>query len=395
MKIPPLFLLALILALPRTGVAQTDSSALPLPQVSGYVSEMGSLMILSRQDEYVWDNSLHNRLKASWQPVNWLDFDCQLRNRFLWGQTFNLNPGYAASLDKDRGLFDLSWNLASGNRYVLNSTLDRASVRFTANRFELTAGRQRINWGQTFVWNPNDIFNTYSFFEFDYPERPGSDALRLQYFSGTANSLELAVKSDNGKKITAAGLVKFTAWNYDFQVLGGVLSQEDWVAGIGWSGNIKGTGFRGECSYFHPEKNWKDTTGLLLLSLSADYSFSNSWVVQAEMLYRRQSKNTPEKNILDYYYAPATVKNLAFTDFAAFIQLSIPVSPLVNASLAVMGLPGMKGYYAGPSCSLSLSDNIEAAVYCQIFHGKFPEYEGGPDLYQTFFLNFLRLKWNF
>ena len=39
--------------------------------------------------------------------------------------------------------------------------------------FIATAGRQRINWGQTFVWNVNDVFNAYSYFDFDYKERPG------------------------------------------------------------------------------------------------------------------------------------------------------------------------------------------------------------------------------
>ncbi|MCK7542259.1 MAG: hypothetical protein MZV63_70990 [Marinilabiliales bacterium] len=68
--------------------------------------------------------------------------------------------------------------------HVLNTFIDRASVDFTAGTLQVSAGRQRINWSQALVWNPNDIFNTYSSFDFDYMERPGSDAVRVDLLTG-------------------------------------------------------------------------------------------------------------------------------------------------------------------------------------------------------------------
>ena len=74
------------------------------------------------------------------------------------------------------------------------TNFDRANVKWTLDKFELTVGRQRINWGQNLIWNPNDIFNAYNFFDFNYVERPGSDAVLMELFTGDFSSVQLAGK---------------------------------------------------------------------------------------------------------------------------------------------------------------------------------------------------------
>jgi hypothetical protein len=63
-----------------------------------------------------------------------------------------------------------------------------AYLDYTAGKWQFRVGRQRINWGVNLVWNPNDVFNSFSYFDFDYEERPGSDAVRVQYYTGTTSS---------------------------------------------------------------------------------------------------------------------------------------------------------------------------------------------------------------
>jgi hypothetical protein len=377
-----------------TAGAQDDSISTMKPEISGYFSDVVSV-IHWKGFNPVWDNNLQNRTRLQWTPLHWMDMEVQARTRFLFGETVRNTPGYAASLDADRGITDLSWNLAEGNSYLLNSQVDRLFLHFAGGPFEITIGRQRINWGQTFVWNPNDIFNAYSFFEFDYPEKPGSDAVRLQYFSGIANRLELAVKADSGGRITAAGMARLNWKNYDFQFLAGVLDGEDLFGGIGWSGNISGAGFKGEASYFHPLSNAHDTTGMLLFSLSADYSFKNSWHLLGEVLCRYQDHRIPELNIAEYLNTPASVKNLAIANVNLLAQLSIPIHELLNGSIAVMAIPGVKGIFASPSLSLSLSDNLEASLSAQYFHGRFPDPATHLESTQSLGIGYFRLKWNF
>ncbi len=113
-------------------------------------------------------------------------------------------PSYAEMTGSDQGWVDMSWNILNEQSFFLNTTVDRLWVDFNYDKFQARIGRQRINWGQTLIWNPNDIFNVYSFFEFDYIERPGSDAIRLQYYPDYSSAIELAVKADYDNRITAA-----------------------------------------------------------------------------------------------------------------------------------------------------------------------------------------------
>ncbi|HQK37308.1 MAG TPA: hypothetical protein PLC81_06725 [Bacteroidales bacterium] len=376
--------------------AQNDScrQGIPAPSLSGYFSDRTSLMLLQKPHDAIWDHELQNRVKMAWQPLSWISSELQIRNRFSFGESFALNPMLATSAGNDRGVADLSFTLAQGKRYAVTSMIDRAFLQLTFKKLELAVGRQRINWSQTLVWNPNDLFNTYSFFDFDYPERPGSDAIRCTWFYSATGRAEMAVKADSSGKITAGGLFRWNMWSSDFQILAAVLPHHELVLGGGWSTNFGKYGFRGEVSWFHPGIDSLKGSDMILSSVSLDVMFYKSWYLIAEVLYRWEQKPAPEKTLMDYYYAPATVKDLAFADVSALVQLNVPVTPLFTVSLAAMGLPG-KGFYLGPSFSFSLSNNLEASLISQIFSGRFSEYAGGPEIRQTFYLNFLRFKWNF
>jgi hypothetical protein len=243
---------------------------------------MQSFMFQSLNDNWTIDNLIHNRLNFKWNnKSDNFKAALELRNRLIIGESASTIPGYAKMIDTDNGFVKLSDNLLNGNSYVLNSKIDRAYIDYTKDKFQVTIGRQRINWGQCFTWNPNDLFNAYSFFDFDYVEKPGSDAIRLQYYTSNTSTLEFAIKEDNNHNVTSAFLYRFDKWNYDIQFLGGILNEQDYVIGTGWSGNIKGASFRGEISYFQPKHNFADTTGILVVSLGTDYTSVRS-IIQSE-----------------------------------------------------------------------------------------------------------------
>jgi hypothetical protein len=356
--------------------------------ISGYISDMQSVTFDSVNKQWGISNLVHNRVNVKYFPVVGISAALELRNRFSMEGNATNNSTTATSFSTDHGFFDWSKNIAKGNSYVLNSSIDRFWVAYERGKFRATLGRQRINWGQTMVWNPNDIFNAYSFFDFDYVERPGSDALRLQYYNSEVSSIELAVKMNSDKAATAAALYRFNVFEYDFQVLAGMLNQTDYIAGFGWSGAIKKVSFRGEVSYFYPEKNFKDTTGLLLASISLDYTFSNSLSLLAEYLYNG-SKLNGAFSFQSFYNAPLTVKNLSFVKHNLVGQASYPITPLLTGSLACMFLPEIKGYYLGPSISCSITQNLDASLYLQSFGGKV----AGQTL--QFNMVYLRLKYSF
>ncbi|MBU0764260.1 MAG: hypothetical protein KJ607_05445, partial [Bacteroidetes bacterium] len=365
--------------------------------LDGYVSDMQSVMFQDVKEYWMTDNLIHNRLNFNWYLNKSFTLGIQARNRFMYGDRirFDSTGLYPEGIAHDRGIIDLSENIVEEKSFLVNTALDRCRLSFEKGKLNVKLGRQRINWGQTFVWNPNDLFNNYSFFDFDYVEKPGSDALRIQYYTGTTSVAELVVKTDEKEKVTAAGLYRFNRWNYDIQFIAGLLDEEDYVVGGGWSGNIKNVSFRGEASYFHPVKNTTDTTGLFFIALSADYSFSSSAMLQFEIFYGQIPENSEVYSFTQYYGAPLSVKNLAFTEYNLFGQFSYPLNPLANAGLSVMYFPSLKGFFTGPSLSCSLNDNADVSFFTQIFSGEFPDPLTGKDKRQEFILGFLRLKWSF
>ena len=374
------------------GLAAQDKLSL-----DGYLSDMQSLYRIPG-DQWLWENTLHNRLNLQFYPTGWLSGSVQLRSRAIAGNTIRKFPGYAEGLDGDLGFLDLSWvadgDLGDSAGYVLATSLDRLWLQFTFGNLEVKAGRQRINWGQTFVWNPNDIFNSYSYFEVDYPERPGSDALRVQYYTGNASAIEVAAKVDSAKKVTAAGYFRFNAGGYDIQLLGGVYQQEDLFLGTGWSGDLGPTAFRGELSYFRDLDHFSDTTGYLMASAGFDYTFSNSLWIQLEGLYSAFARNMDIYSFMQFYSGNLDVKMLGFTEWSFFASLSYPFTPLLNGGFAAIWYPEWKGCYLGPSMDLSLNNNLDLSLIPQYFSAEFDPPSGDPSRQHNTF-GFLRFKWSF
>jgi len=368
-------------------------SPLVAQELSGYVSGMPSFIIQSPTGDWLlpsseWQALAHNRLNFSWQISEHLRFDAGMRNRFITGSEKMINP---ESIGADAGLIDMSWNWASGKNALLNTTFDRLNFTFEKNNWKLQAGRQRINWGQTFVWNPNDIFNTYSFFDFDYPERPGCDAFRTTYFHNETSSSELAVSVNRDSKITAALLHRWNRNNVDYQLIAGEQAETDLVLGGALTSDIKGLNFRGEFSYFHPIRNLADTSGIVALSVRADYMFSNTLMLQAEILYNNVGKDFSENGLMGLYSAPLSAKHLSICNWNIFAQASYSIVPRLNCSLSGMYFIDVKSRYTGISLDYSVIENLDCSIITQFF-STFGNSRLGD---MKVLLGFARLKYSF
>ena len=390
MRRSPLYIFLLFILFPGVSAQDTKSPF----EFQGYLSNMQSVMFEDADGDWIMDNLFHNRMNFFWYGGEHFSGTVQLRNRFMYGETLKLIPGYVDALKEDIGWMDLSFNLLSGNSCVLNSSIDRLWLQYSAGSFVATAGRQRINWGQTFVWNVNDIFNTYSYFDFDYEERPGADAVRLQIYPNYTSTIELAAKLDSANNLTAAAMYRFNVFSYDIQLLAGVLQEEDYVGGLGWSGNIGGAGFRGEASYFHPVDNPRDTNGMFMISAGIEYVFPNTLMLQGEYMYSSKPFSSA-LGFLDFYSGLLTVKELAFTEHTIFASGSYQITPLFTASLAGMYFPEMKGFFFGPNLSYNVINNVDLGFFLQYFNAETEDPVNGGISRQQISMVFLRLKWNF
>jgi len=343
------------------------------------------------ESPWIVDNLIHNRINVKWYMSNNFTFATDMRNRIVYGDYVETIPNYDELLSTDNGYLNfLTNNIYSGKSSVIVSSFDRLYLEYNIEGLTVTAGRQRINWGQSFAWNPNDIFNSYSFFDFDYEERPGSDALRVQVFPSYTSAIDAAIKIDNDNNITAAGMYRFNTHGFDVQLIGGVIDSSDFVAGTGWSGNLKNVGFNGEFSYFHPQSNFSDTTGVALVSAGLNYMFSNSLYLSFEGIYNGYFNKISMNSFTDLYFIPQTTKTISFSKFSWFGQISYPITPLLNSSLSLMYFPSLgNGYFVMPSLAYSASNNMEISLLGQRFSGKFNSVEENLNMF------FLRFRYSF
>ena len=354
---------------------------------SGYLTMLQSSLFDSLSGPFVNENILHNRLNFKRFVGDKITFAAELRNRLFTGDRVRMGNIYSDLMGTDDGFADMSWNVIEKQSLLLNTTIDRLWLDIQLGKFQITAGRQRINWGQAFVWNPNDLFNAYSFFDFDYVERPGSDAVRLQYFPGSSAALELAVKSDRANDVTAAGLYRFNKWSYDLQFLAGIVNSEDLVLGTGWSGSIKNFSFRGEASWFYHDVDSLSGKNTLVATTGFDRVFQDNSSVQLQFMY---CNNPLALTSFDYFYSGSlSAKDLAFSKFSAFGQFTWAITPLLNTTLSAMWLPDLDGYFVGPSLDYSLGENLDFSLVWQHFNSTLA------DKKMRINMVYLRLKYNF
>ena len=357
-------------------------------ELNGYLTTMESAMFDSLSKTILFENLLHNRLNFKAYIGKKITFAAEVRNRLFTGDMVKtMGKAYAEMTAMDPGLADMSWNILNESSFFLNTTVDRLWLDFSVDKFQARIGRQRINWGQTFVWNPNDIFNAYSFFDVDYFERPGSDAIRLQYYPTASSSVELAAKLNRDEKLTVAGLGRFNKWGYDIQFIAGYSNSSDIVAGAGWSGSIGSVSFRGEGTWFHPAESFSDTTGTSIITAGADKIFSDNSMLQVQLMYC----NSPLEpgSFTSLYAGDLSAKDLAFSEFTAFGQFTWAATPLLNMSISGMWFPDMDGYFAGPSVDYSLAENLDFSLIWQHFDGKMGSAKTRLNL------GYLRIKCNF
>lgn len=367
-RIGRLFLIAFLFAfiVPLTASSQSDTATKKLSdfiQLRGYIKNM-QLFSFVDLDDITSDNLIHNRLNFRFYPARNLTAGLELRNRIFTGETVDALPNYAQLFKLDPGYVDLSWALVDQPSLVLVSQVDRAWLEWSDNKWEIRAGRQRINWGTNLFWNSNDLFNAYSLVDFDYEERPGVDALRVQRHFKNMRSIEVAVKPGlDSADWVAATMFRFNKWQYDFQVMAG-LWNEDIAIGTGWAGNMGNAGFKGEVTYFTPIDSGEN---VISASISADYIFGNQLFLTGGILFNSAGVDTTFDEAQNLFLEPLTAKNLTPQKYSGILSINYPFTPLLSGGITGIYSPGVNTAFAMPSLGYSMANNWELGLFGQVF----------------------------
>ncbi len=377
------FILLLVCVCSMPGILLSQDEEIKNWELGGYVKNLQSIYRLNLfgMDDLVQDNLLHNRLNFQYYPSDKFTFKAELRNRIFYGKRSILLAGFDENDGND--FLDLSKTIVNGDGFLLHSMIDRLYVEYVSGDWEIRLGRQRINWGINTVWNPNDIFNAYNFADFDYEERPGSDALRITYYTGATSSIEFAVKAaDSFDKMVIGGLWKFNKGNYDFQILSGYV-EDDFVIGGGWAGNLGNASIKGELSYFAPLSDNREEG--FAGTFAVDYSFEKGTYLNAGLLYNSLGVTTGGLESL--FTSQLSAKNLYPFKYAILMQVNQPLSPLLSIGMANIFSPGdAKALFFNPTITYSIANNWDLNLVGQLMFNQGVEKYESP--VQAFFIRF-------
>lgn len=371
-------------------VVNSDTGTAPKWEIGGYLKDLQYIQFTDIQGQWTLNNIIHNRFDVHWYPSEEWKFNLGLRNRLIYGESVPAFEQNAALLNSASGLTSLGGVIAHGQSYIIHSIIDRAFVDYKKDETEISLGRQRINWGLNLVWNPNDIFNAYSYFDFDYEERPGTDAVRVQYYTGNTSSVELAYKPGKTLDSTiASGLYRETIGSYDVQALAGIMNT-DYAIGGGWSGVAWDGGFSGEITAFVPRTAASLHATVISASAEYNYTFPNSLMLRGAYLFNSAGSLKPNGMQFDPTIEQLSAKYLSPARHSVFFDAAYQFTPLINGDVASIINPADGSFFIGPSFTFSLTNDIGFLIGGELFFGR------SNTLYGDYGkMIFFRLKWSF
>jgi len=314
-----------------------DSNAVQHFSFNGHLKDLSSFTLPVKGMPFHYANLIHNRLNAKWQSDHF-NASAEIRNRMLWDG----HPGPS-----------------------LYSKLERGWVEYRSTLWSIKLGRQRINWGMNKAWNPNDVFNAYNMFDFDYEERSGVDGLRVHYQKTEISAIEfVATKGKDWKRTNGAIKYNFNRSTYDWQLIAGIQEQR-LTLGVGWQGSIGETGFKGEAQFFSSaKKNEK----IVNLSAEFDYITKDGWYLQGALLFNQKGIASPPQHwsTLSFQNKP---DNLMPTRWNILTGVSKEISPIVSGRIGLLYSPVVNMVVFYPSLSINLITNLDVDLFLQSLYG--------------------------
>jgi hypothetical protein len=351
-----------------------------------------------------WQNSSQLRFNTFYYPSDDLVASGQTRTLLIYQKDQKQVRQFQNELVTSSYYFDLKFEWLKGDDIYGFTEIDRLYLNWRRQDWEVILGRQRIAWGTCLVWNPTDLFNPFDILDFDYEERPGTDALQVQYYTGPLSQLNLSVTPGRTRyEVIYAGRYVANRWNYDVALIAGWQRNSLRLA-TNWAGQLFDGGFRGEILYTDPNMEYRtfnpaatSITDLYIdrevkdpfwtVALSYDYTFSNSFYIHTEYLYNglgTTGKGGARRFDIIFTGELTPARQSIFQEFA------YQLTPLLRGDFFIIFNPNDKSWLAAPSLQYSVATNWELYFLMFPSGGEVgTEYGGFPNQY------FARVKYAF
>lgn len=355
-------------------------------ELKGYIKDLNSIVFNNDFKNIGYTNLVHNRINFKWKPFETVTGAVEIRNRFYWGDQVHEVPDFRRQLENINDAAKLSATWQTSSNSVLISNVERLWMEYRRTKWNVRAGRQRVNWGIANIWNPNDIFNAYNFLDFDYEERPGCDAFKVQYVINDLSNVEMTTALTGERHQAISAVRYFTNYKgYDLQFISGVF-HKSFTAGLGWAGNISKLGYKGEGQFFLGNK---DSANDINLTMEADYFFKRGWYVNSAILYNQNGLNAP---VTDWSQVTFKISptSLMPAKWNILMGCSKELTPLLSGSMNIIYSPCVNLFILYPSFKYNLMSSLDIdLVWQSLFAEMENEFQG------ITHAGFVRLKWSF
>jgi hypothetical protein len=361
--------------------------------VGGYVKNLTSYCAATPTG-YGFDELLHARLNTKWYINEILTGGMDARFRAYAGHTVRSTSQFESLIRNTHEFARVDAMLWSGAASVGYGEIDRLWLESMSGPWQITVGRQRIAWGTTLVWNIIDLFNPVNVLDFDYEERPGVDAARIQCYTSPVTNVDIVLKpGETGGTTTAAVKMTGNRWGYDFHLLAAA-NNNRWISGLAWAGDLWGAGFRGEALLTGINQDIRNVAGLdsglaagISAAVSLDYTFPSSLYLHAEGLFNKLG-HTQSSALWRMQSLALGMRSPA--RWSAYAELTGDLSPLVRASIFGIINPTDASFVVAPTVTWSVATNLDAMLIALLFRG-----DPGTEFGGNGGTAYARVKWAF
>jgi hypothetical protein len=156
-------------------------------------------------------------------------------------------PAYA---DAPYRIRQLDWQLGTSDHAEWRAEIDRAAIRATIGRANLTIGRQSVGWGRGVLFGVVDLYSPFSPLEADREWRRGVDALRADIKLSERVSFDaVGAYGQGANRSIVAGRLRGYVRAFDLELVGGRRARDSF-GGITSSAPVGAVEIHGEAAVF-------------------------------------------------------------------------------------------------------------------------------------------------
>ena len=267
------------------------STAVSATQFNGRISVSGSMAQAHQGD--IGQQSSVDILNADQQGIRLMLNNTAGNTQWsLHLNTFRLHlKGVPASANHSSDLFrfyDIShhWLDERDDNSVtqMGYELDHAFLKHGWGDFNLTLGRQPVDWGSGRFWQPMNVFGAFAPTALDTEYKPGIDAAVVNFYPSAFSSLEAvyAFAPHDSDDIENSGALYYrrpAGKNSEMALLAGRVI-DNTVYGASFESDWKGAGWRVEGVHYAPGQSRE---GEFFWIAGLDYQFQDGTLITAEV----------------------------------------------------------------------------------------------------------------